>query len=169
MPADLKDLAEIASELLDRTLAFIPRVDARAQVLLSLNLAALVVLALNVPPPAALQWPMLVGLLSVGAFAVSLWRIYDCLFPQLSGGTNSLLYFRQIATLPETDFITQTIARDFSTYVQDLLSQVWRNAQIASVKFDALKKAMLAFAIGIPLWLITLAFFVSQTTKLALR
>lgn len=169
MTEEQKMLADSAVKLLDRTLAFIPRVDNRAQVLLGLDLGAVLTLALNVPSSKLLEWTAGVGAIAVAMFGVSLWHLYRCAFPQLIGGSNSLVYFREIARLREAEFIERTMSRDIDAYIKDVLAQVWRNAQITTAKFEALEQAMRWFGLAIPVWLVSLVLFVAETNRLALK
>ena len=164
-----KFLVDASTRLLDRTLAFIPRVDGRAQILLGLNLGAILVVALNVPPGKVIDWISLPAALAVVMFAVSLRHLYLCSFPRLEGGHNSLIYFREISKLREIEFIENATAASPSAHIRDVLGQVWRNSQIATLKFDSLEQAMRWFACALPLWILGLVLFVVETNKLALK
>src|SRR5438128_11442795 len=91
-----------AREQLRVVLDFFGRVETKLSVVLGVDLAMLGFLASKIPAAATVP---VVGWLAVGVFALlsagSLWNLYRASAPQLEGGHDSLVYFREIANRTE--------------------------------------------------------------------
>ena len=85
--------------------------------------------------------------------------LYKQPFPNLEGGTASLVYFREIAKRTEAKFIEEFAKESTAGYVNDLLGQAWRNSVILKDKFDYLRLALIFLAVAIPTWVISLIIF----------
>jgi hypothetical protein len=107
---DTKRRLEIASGQLDRVLGFFARVEAKASFVFAVDSTVLGLVAVNIQFGDLSNWlivtPAAVCILLVGA---SLFYVYRCSFPSLTGGTNSLIYFREIAKRREAEFIEQFV------------------------------------------------------------
>jgi hypothetical protein len=97
-----------------------------------------------------------IALLLIGA---SVWFLYRGAFPQLKGGTASLVYFREIARRTEHQFIEGFKDQTEEQRINDLLGQVWRNSEILTKKFDAMKVSFILVAIAIVPWACSLILF----------
>jgi hypothetical protein len=149
---------EEAEKQLDRTMGFFARVDARGSFLFALDTGLLALLALNVRPADLYIWFLVApAAVAIAAIAISLIYIYRSAYPVLKGGANSLIYFREIAQRTEARFIDEFIAQDDSVYSRDLLGQVWRNSEILTMKYDAVKVAFILTALALIPWTIFLA------------
>jgi hypothetical protein len=148
-----KHLSEAAVTQLDRILAFFPRADAKASVLLAVDTGMLAILAGNFPPSSSFDLIILTTLLPVSLLGISLWHLYMGAFPRLKGGQGSLVYFREISNRTEARFIEEFTAQSDEAHVKDLLSQVWRNSEILKEKFDHISSAFNWMALAIPPWL----------------
>ena len=99
----------------------------------------------------------------MGGFALlnglSLWRLYQGSFPQLEGGNDSLIYFREIAKRTEVQFVEEFNKIFADTLAKDLSGQVWRNSQILSQKFDHLVWAYRFMGFSVIPWVAALALF----------
>jgi pycsar effector protein len=155
---DIRTRVEMATKTLERTLSFFPRVDARAQVLLGIDVAMLFALALNTPPFLGPWWLDAAYLVAVVLLGFSLFKLYRVFFPQLSGGPASLIYFNSIRQLPEKEFVDRFTVQTEQKYLDDVLNQVWRNSEIVANKFNNLREAMLCASAALPFWLFELAF-----------
>jgi hypothetical protein len=153
-----KGTQEFASKQLDRILGFFPRVEAKASFLFAMNAGLLTLLAINLRLEDFQVWfvvlPAVVALLLIVA---SLYFVYQCSFPHLKGGADSLIYFREIAKKTEANFIKDFLAQDEDSHARDLLGQVWRNSEILKIKFDALKTAFILTAVALIPWIAFLA------------
>jgi hypothetical protein len=162
---------ETAERQLDRVLGFFSRVDAKGSFLFALDTSLLALLAVNVSPDDFKECFLVVlAVFVVLLLAVSLYFTYRSAFPVLKGGHGSLIYFREIAKRTEANFIDEFIAQKDDAHVRDLLGQVWRNAEILTIKFDAMKIAfgLTAFAL-IPLTVFIALAAVAHAGKLILR
>jgi hypothetical protein len=157
---DESDLGRQAQDQLNLVMAFFPRVDAKISVLLGIDLAMLAFLAAKAPKLELWEGRLLFAGIPLFLLGASLWHLYRASFPQLEGGRESLIYFREIASRTEGKFMEEYKKQSSTAYLNDLLSQVWRNAQILAQKFDHLKTAFLLMAWSIVPWLVTLASFV---------
>jgi hypothetical protein len=149
-----------ARDQLNLVLGFFPRVDAKASVVLAINTGTLAVLASNAPPWGTMPMCAIIAAsLSVLMIAGSFWFLYKIAFPTLSGGEQSLIYFREIAKRTESKFIDEYIAEDQTARVRDLLGQVWRNSVILKKKFDALRWAFGLMAMAMVPWVASVFLF----------
>jgi hypothetical protein len=149
---DQNHLSEAAAVQLDRVLAFFPRADAKGSVLLAVDTGMLAVLASNLPPSSSFDWKILITLLPVLLIGLSLWHLYMGAFPNLKGGHDSLIYFREISKRTESKFIEEFVAQTDEAYLEDLLSQVWRNSEILKEKFNHISSAFDWMTLAILPW-----------------
>ncbi len=160
MSAKVHEPLKEARDQLNLVLGFFPRVDAKASVLLAINTGMLAVLSSKVPPWRTMQlWPVIAGSTCLLLIGGSCWFLYKVAFPSLSGGHQSLVYFREIATRTESKFIEEFMAEEETARLRDLLGQVWRNSEILKMKFDALRCAFVLMAVAIAPWVMAVSFF----------
>ena len=154
---DDKAAQELANKQLDRVLGFFPRVETKVSFLFAMNSGLLAILALNLQIADFYRWYLIIpAIAAVLLLAASLYFVYRCTFPQLKGGANSLIYFREIAKKTEAGFITEVLAQDDEKYARELLGQVWRNSEILKIKYDAMKVAFILAALALIPWLLFL-------------
>jgi hypothetical protein len=154
-----------SKDQLNLVLGFFSRVDSKLSVLLAIDTGMLAVLGTNAPPVQALSVGMAVAALAaVALLGASIVFLYRGAFPSLKGGEASLVYFREIAGRTEHQFIEQFRRQDDEQHVGDLLGQVWRNSEILSAKFDALKVAFTLLAIALVPWVAALAMFATHAS-----
>ena len=163
---EAKQLVDATKYQLQLVLGFFSRVEAKASVVLAVNTGMLGALAANLPSSQNFQWRMFVAVVPVVLIGLSDWFLFRITFPDLKGGSNSLVYFRTIAERTEHKFIEEFMAMDTNDYVKDMLGQVWRNSEILSKKFDHLKAAFILMLLAILPWVIALAIFVSRNNAL---
>jgi len=166
---DNAQLAEISKDQLNRVLGFFPRVDTVSSVVVGVDVGMLAILASNAPAIESFTWYMLFALIPLWMLLMSLWHLYQGSFPRLEGGWNSLIYFREIAQREEEAFITELTSLSEEKYVKELLSQVWRNSQILTQKFNRLRAAFVWLAIAVIPWIIALFMFTSHNTESFLK
>lgn len=160
-------LIDTLKDQLNRTLGFFPRVESKFSVILSVDVGMLALLALNAPPLRQFDWYMLFAVIPVGLIIVSIIQVYFGMFPRLEGGSQSLLYFREIASKTESNFIEAFKAQSEEAYIKDLSGQIWRNFEILKKKFDHLKTAFTLLAWAMVPWLMMLAVFAAKNTGLS--
>ena len=154
---DKSKVLELAPKQLERVLSFFARVEAKASFIFAINSALLGALALHVERYFT-DWRRYLALgAAVVGLATSFYYVYRCSFPALSGGHQSLIYFKEIAKLREQTFLKSFRDLEEDEYVDDLLSQTWRNSQILTEKFRTVKIAFIATALTLLPWSIYLA------------
>src|SRR5712664_1336826 len=115
-----------AKEQLALVLSFFSRVDTKASVVLAVDTAMAGYLATRLLPiGAGSRWELVAPLTTFILIGVSLFCLYKCAFPNLRGGNESLVYFREIAKKTETKFIEEFTAQSEQEYVKELLGQAW--------------------------------------------
>lgn len=148
---------------LQLVLGFFPRVDSRTSVVLGINTGMLALLAGKLPNSSKFDWTMLIAVAAALMLCRSYWCLFRASFPDLKGGVSSLIYFREIAKRPEEKFIQGFSAQNQEEYYEDMMGQVWRNSQILSKKFDALRSSYIWMLLAVIPWAIAVGIFVSQT------
>lgn len=128
---------------LERLLSWVKAAESRLALVLPVSTAMLGALAVLVPPPS--KWTMAGGI--AAAFAVfflllSIAFAACASFPRTSGPKGSLLFFGGIAAkgLDQYKAAVRSITSD--EYLDDLLTQCHRNAQIAERKYAWVQRSM---------------------------
>jgi Pycsar effector protein len=148
-----------ASEQLDRTLAFFPRVDGKASGLFAINSAMLGVLAARFEPTDLAEWyTSLSAALTTVALVYSFTQLYLCAYPQLKGGGGSYVYFQSIASRTESNFVDDFTKLEEKEWMRDLTAQIWRNSEILSAKYAALRHAFTGTLIALIPWALVISF-----------
>lgn len=151
--------SKTASEQLNRVLGFFPRVDGKASGLFAINSTMLGVLAARLDPADLGHWDTaLSGVLTVAALVYSFVQLYLCAYPQLKGGGGSYVYFQSIAARTETNFVDEFGKLDEVKWMRDLSAQIWRNSEILSMKYAALKQSFITTLIALVPWSFALSF-----------
>ena len=164
--SDGDDLVRVERQL-DRMQAFYPRVDAKSSALLALTTALVGTLAAVLPLPDLAFWWVgaPVGLFVLCALA-AYWLLFDCARPHTDGGGGSLFYFRSIAHRTEHDFIRDFEGATPDALRRDALAQVWRNAEILTAKFEALRRATYVVVLGAVFWSLSLVAIIVLNGKM---
>jgi hypothetical protein len=157
MEIDLKQRVEIAERHLANVQGFYPRIDTRVGAVFAISTAQLAIAAVNIST-AALQSYVVIGaivgmLLSSALVHVSL---YVCTFPNLVGGSRTLMFFGHIANYGEADFFERYRILSMDEIHCDLTKQIWRSSQILSSKYYWLKVASIALAFATACWVVAL-------------
>src|SRR5882762_8021429 len=141
-----EQLLDFSKGQLDRVLSFFARADAKASVVLGIDVGMLAILAVNAPPVKAFHWYLLWSAVPICLLLASLWHLYHGAFPRLEGGHQSLIYFRAIAERTEQKFIDEFMSQKDEDLIRDILGQIWRNSEILKMKYDHLKRAFYMLA-----------------------
>lgn len=150
---ETKDVREFGAKQLDRILGFFARVEAKASFLFAINTTLLALIALNLRQSDFHLWYVMVpGVGAVALIVGSLWFIYQCHFPRLDGGSESIIYFAEIAKRTEANFIARCEAVEETALTKDVLGQVWRNSEILTAKFGYVKKAFTLTGLALLPW-----------------
>ncbi len=154
------DTAKDARDQLTLVLSFFPRVDAKLSTVLAVDTALLATMSAAVPSFGQMNaWTWVGSSLTVVLLILSFVFLYRGGFPDTKGGHSSLIYFRQIAAHTEARFIEAYEAQSPETLRRDLLTQVWRNSEILTAKYDSLKRSFIFMAFSLLPWAATLAMF----------
>lgn len=149
--SDLERL-QAAWNQLNLVLGFFPRVDTRLSAVLALDLGMLALAGERWSSHDA-SWRLIA---CSAAFAIpicaSFYHLWDAIVPDRRGGTYSVVFFRSIASLQESEFRRRYMNMSSAELACDLLEQAWRNSKVLECKFTALRKACIAMAIAVPLW-----------------
>lgn len=150
---DKKSARELAPEQLERVLGFFARVEAKASFVFAINSALLGVLAVNVHKiDFQTFWNCASLLVASALLALSFYFVYRCSFPNLKGGHSSLVYFGEISKMREQEYLKAFHKASVDEIADDLLAQTWRNAQILTKKFDAIKIAFILTGLALVPW-----------------
>lgn len=140
---------DVAERQLDRVLGFFPRIDTKASALFAIASAELAVAAVNLQPDDFKLWFVTIPAVGFLILAAAVFVfLYKCAYPHLDGGANSLVYFNEIAKLTEADYVRRYTSYVHSDRLNDITGQIWRNAQIASLKFQYLKRGTVALMLS---------------------
>ena len=149
---------EEAERQLDRVLGFFARLDAKASALFAIDAAMLGVLSAKISSHTFQHWLLGFSVLAtVLLLGTSLAFLYVSGFPHTKGGKGSLIYFNEIASRTEANFISETRSTNREIIFDDVLGQIWRNSEILQIKFQSLKRAFVTTAIALVPWCIYLA------------
>jgi hypothetical protein len=150
----------IAELNLSRLLDWGGRVDAKSSVVLGINTAMLGVLASLAPAPHL--WTartIILGTTSMLFFAANFVCIYFVNYPRTKGPATSLNFFGGIASRTFREYQKAFMDHSSPDYLNDVLEQCHRNAEIVRSKFSALQWAYRSLLIGIIPWSLCLYYF----------
>lgn len=143
---------------LDRTQAFHSRVDGRAAMLLTLNVAMASITIINFKNEylhTLIAIPACFGLAVMGyAFIYIILVTYSHLSNKIHP---SMLFFGDIARITADDYIANVKAANEDELIEDALCQIWRNSEILAMKFKRANRAYYATCIAIIFWIIFLS------------
>ena len=150
---DKNALHDLAPKQLDRILGFFARVEAKASFLFAVNSALLGSLAVHVQKTDFERLANLASLVvALTLIGLSFYFVYRCSFPNLHGGNSSLIYFAEIAKLREQEYLKSFRTLSADEFADDALAQAWRNSQILTEKFHAIRIAFILTGLGLAPW-----------------
>lgn len=158
LPTGQSDRVNVAWQQLNLVLGFFSRIDTKLSVVLGINLGMLALLATRALTPKEMT-PLAAGtgVAFVIALGFSFRHLWVGAFPHLGGGTSSLVYFRSIATMRESDYRRAYAALSADELADDLLNQCWRNSKILTCKFHSLRYAYIATLLAVLPWVLLIA------------
>jgi hypothetical protein len=158
-----------ATAQLDRLMGFFPRVEAKASVILALNIAMLGVMALNFPVRDFDSPRGCFGITAALLLVLSLFQLYVVFFPHLkSGEKSSLVFFGDIAGMGWRTYHNAVTALTDDALLEDLTCQIWRNSEILKIKFDRTQAAFVFTLLALPFWLLLLSAATLRAGKFVL-
>ncbi len=148
---------EKAEKILSLQLEWVKAADAKVPPILAINIAMLgVIVALM---KALTSWAIATAIftalcliplvLSIGCLALAV-------FPRLSGTKGSNVFFGGITKKAKATYLEDVKNLSDDNYENDLLGQVYRNAEIAETKYVYVKSAFVSSFISIPFWLVSI-------------
>ena len=150
------DIDKYSKSTLSLQLDWIKSADAKVPPLFAINAAMLGVIATLLPD--INNWDIqaaIFTLLSIVPLVASVICLALTAFPRLSGPVGSVVFFAGITARTEDDFISEVTNMPDETLVNDMLQQVYRNAEIAKSKYTFIKKSMVLSFSSLPLWFIS--------------
>ena len=151
-PVSDQERVQAAWNQLNLVLGFFPRVDTRLSAVLALDLGMLAIAGGRWSSHDASWWVIACAVAFALPIFLSFYYLWDAIVPDRRGGTNSLVFFRSIASLQESEFRGRYMNLSSAKLACDLLEQAWRNSKVLECKFTALRNACIAMAIGVPPW-----------------
>lgn len=155
---DGKDRLTTAWNQLTLVLSFFARIDTKLSVVLGLDLGMLTLLATKAPSLEKFTtFQTAASSICLFPIGLSLYHLYQGSFPHLSGGTTSMVYFRTIAGMKQSDFVSAYRRMTLADIADHVLQQAWRNSRILNNKFDSLSRAYSWFLLAVVPWLAAVA------------
>jgi hypothetical protein len=151
-PASDQERVQAAWNQLNLVLGFFPRVDTRLSAVLALDLGMLAIAGGRWSSHDASWWVIACAVAFALPICFSFYYLWDAIVPNRRGGTNSLVFFRSIASLQESEFRGRYMNLSSAQLACDLLEQAWRNSKVLECKFTVLRNACIAMAIAVPPW-----------------
>lgn len=154
---DLRAKLELAEHHLDRVQSFPARIDSKGSALLATISAEIAVLVLNLTPGDFAIWWISIPTALFAATALFVGcHLYRCAFPDLRGGAQSLIYFKEIAGRREAQFIQDFTDAKPEDLLSDFLGQIWRNSEIVTQKYRAVQFATAGILVSLLFWVLAL-------------
>lgn len=146
-------IPDVLEKELSRLLAWTQSAETRIGLVLPLSTAMLGVLAVLAPTYS--KWTIFPGIMS--AFSVLFLVLsvaFSALasFPRTSGPKGSLIYFGDIASMEFDQYRVASKKLDLDAYIEDLIKQCHRNAQIAERKHAWIQRALRCLFISSAPW-----------------
>lgn len=142
---------------LERLLNWIGAAESRLAFVLSVSTAMAGALAISLPGifhcSAIIRYSTF---LAISLLFLSIVFVACASFPRTRGPTKSLIYFGSIDKLTLEEFSDSLHNRTGKDYANDLLEQCHRNAQIATLKFSWIQKAMICIFASIFPWVVSM-------------
>ena len=145
---------ERLERILSLQLEWVKTADSKVTPLFAINIVMLGLLATLIK--VLEEWTIpgaIFSSIAVVSLSLSMLFLALTMFPRLDGPKESNIFFGGIAQQEEKKFISDMLLGDKVKYKNDILSQAYRNAEIAKIKYSNLKLAFIfTFASTIP-WL----------------
>ena len=99
--------------------------------------------------------PILLSFITGILLVLSLFFIAFASFPRTTGPEGSNIFFGAIASKELSDFKVQILKQTEEEYIEDLIDQCHRNAQIADRKYFWVKKSIICIFLSMPFWTVS--------------
>jgi hypothetical protein len=158
------DQLELAKWTLDRNLHWISAAEVKTAVIAAANTAMLAALATSfgaVEPSDRTGWPMLFSVLASLCLLAALICSGMSVLPRTDGPASSFVFFGRVAKHARPDYSDAFRNASTDAFLQDILDQTHRNAQIADTKFRWVRNAMWWSFLSILPWVLALGALTS--------
>ena len=160
---DQKERICMLEKTLDRLLSLVKGADAKISPVLALDSAMLGVFAALVLPVKDWSLPILFLILfTVGSLLLSLLFLAMTSFPRTKGPKETNIYFEGILKTGQEAYPDKINNLNEESYISDLTSQCYRNAEISSKKYKYIKTSMIYLFISILPWLFLIYSFFNR-------
>ena len=151
------DQTEVLEKELDRLLQWVRAAESRLALVLPLSTAMLAALAVFIPESFDKSVSSYIAAPIAFLFlALSILFCALATFPRTSGPKGSLIYFGGIESLEIDKYSTSVKSLSNDDYIDDLIGQCHRNAQIAAKKYGWIQKSMACLFLAVVPWAIAL-------------
>jgi hypothetical protein len=138
----LADQVAIQTATLERQLEWIRSADSKVPILVGVSTAMLGALATLLPAlfklsPWGAFWSGIAAFALLACNGASAFAV----FPRTDGPPNSLLFFGTIASMTRPEYAHKIINQSEWDHLQDLITQTYRNAEVATLKYRWVKRA----------------------------
>lgn len=148
---------ERAEKVLSFQLEWIKTADAKVPPLFAINISMLgIMAALSKSLSTWSVFTAVVSSISSVALLLSMGCLALTMFPRLNGPKGSSIFFGGISKQAEVKFKESFNSQSDEAYLDDVLNQAYRNAEIATDKYGHIKLAFIFTFSSIPVWLISI-------------
>lgn len=153
VPVSDRERLSAAWNQLNLVLGFFPRIDTRLSAVLALDLGMLALVGSRWPSTSGVSWEIMgIAFAFALPLSVSFYHLWNAIVPDRRGGTDSVVFFRSIASMRESEFRGRFMDLSSSELARDLLEQAWRNSTVLECKFKSLRIACIAMAAAVLPW-----------------
>lgn len=157
-------LESILEKELERLLGWVRAVETRTSFIIPLSTGMLGALAALAPTSTPWTFPAAISSsIALILLALSLASCALAAFPRTTGPKGSLIYFGGISTMELEQYAAAMKNLSVDAYIDDLVRQCHRNAQIAERKYAWIQRALGCLFLGAAPW--TLSVFLLYTTR----
>ena len=147
---------EHAKWVFERTLGWIATADVKVGAAVAIDtvlVGGLVAAFAASASGARTGWVLLSIVTSLAALAVAIYCAALAAIPRMLGPVKSMIFFARIAEYQEPDYVSQFLKVTERAFLEDLITQIHRNAEIATLKHTWVRKSLTwSFLAAIP-WL----------------
>lgn len=154
---------EHAKWLFERTLGWIATADVKVGVAMALDTAMLGGLAAafsSSDPLSRTAWTYFATLVATGGMVIAMFCAAMAAIPRMLGPVKSIIFFARISERQESDYLDLFAKVNEQEFISDLVTQIHRNAQIATAKHWWVRKSLIwSFVAAIP-WIAAIGLLV---------
>lgn len=148
---------DFLEKTLARLLDWINKVDTKITLIMAIDIAMLGILFSEAPSVSDYSTVLIICLVfSTITIFISLLFLLFSTFPITRGPDDSMIYFGKIVNKTLEEYESDLGAYQEENYIEDLIQQCHRNAEIANRKYKLLQRSLRALFVCIIPWLISL-------------